>query len=306
MTSISYYAWGAELTGDPEDRTRVTATREGFALGGVLLAALLPQALMEWLGVSAAMAWFSAAFVLLLTLGATVTLVRAPRPPLHRPVTDPPWRSWLRAVRNRDFRRLCAVFLLNGMAAAVPATLVVFYVEHVLDAAGWTGVFLAVYFLAGVAGMVLWVRTAAAYGKRSAWLLSMAVAIGAFAWAATLGPGDLLAFTVICMITGLALGADLALPPAMLADVLAVTPNGFDDAGSHFGLWNLLAKLSLALAAGTALPLLQALGFHPDDPGSGLGALAATYALLPCLLKLAAATALVTWPLPASGGDSAA
>ncbi len=298
MSSISYHAWGAELGRSGEDRTRVTAIREGFSLAGILLAALLPQALMRTLDVPAAMAWFAGGFVVILLVTAAITLARAPRPAASRPNGGSPWRSWRRALSNRDFLQLCSIFLLNGMAAAVPATLVVFYVEYILDAAAWTGLFLALYFLAGVAGMPLWVRVAAVRGKRNAWLLAMGMAIVAFAWAAALGSGDLAAFALICIVTGLALGADLALHPALLADILASRPNGFDDAGSHFGLWNLLAKLSLALAAGIALPMLQWLGFSPGETAAGLGALAATYALLPCALKLAAALALTRWQVP--------
>jgi glycoside/pentoside/hexuronide:cation symporter, GPH family len=46
------------------------------------------------------------------------------------------------------------------------------------------------------------------------------------------------------------------------------------------------AKFVLALAAGLALPLLDLAGYVPG--GSDTRALSATYALLPCLLKLAA------------------
>lgn len=298
MSSIGYLAWGAELGRSHRDRMRVTATREAFSLAGVLLGALLPQALMRMFDVPVAMAWFTAAFTLILFVTAGITLARAPRPAQNHPPDGSALQSWRHALSNRGFLRLCTIFLINGMAAAVPATLVIFYVEYILDAAAWTGVFLALYFLAGVAGMPLWVRLAERRGKDHAWLLAMGLAIVAFAWAALLGSGDLAAFALICIATGLALGADLALPPAMLADVLAARPKGFDEAGSHFGLWNLLTKLSLALAAGTALPLLQWLGFRPGDAATGLGALAITYALVPCGLKLAAAIALIRWQVP--------
>jgi len=40
--SVAYQAWGADVGSDPGQRTRLTASREGFGLVGVVLAAALP------------------------------------------------------------------------------------------------------------------------------------------------------------------------------------------------------------------------------------------------------------------------
>ena len=124
----------------------------------------------------------------------------------------------------------------------------------------------------------------------------MAISIAAFAWAFVLGPGDAAAFLAICVMSGLGLGADLALPPSLLADVIdADAERGAGrHEGAYFGLWNLITKMNLALAAGVALPLLAAFGYRPgiDNGGTALLALAGVYALVPCALKTLAAGAL--------------
>jgi Na+/melibiose symporter-like transporter len=108
-----------------------------------------------------------------------------------------------------------------------------------------------------------------------------------------LGTGDTVAFTVICVLSGIALGADLALPPSLLADVIG-RHGRMEATGSYFGLWTLATKLNLALAAGIALPLLSALGYAPGGRDqAALSALAFVYAFVPCVLKLAACAALV-------------
>ncbi|MCC5857118.1 MAG: MFS transporter [Ectothiorhodospiraceae bacterium] len=291
LIAIPYHAWGAELAPDAAGRTRITAAREAFSLIGVMLAAMAPPLLVLWLPAPTAMTLFSGAFVVLLFGGALITLSGAPRVPFVRPERT---ESWWPAVRDPAFRRLAVIFLLNGTAAAVPATLFLFYVEGVLQRPGLAGPFLVAYFLAGVAGMPLWVRLGRRLGVRQAWLSGMLVAIGAFAWAFTLGEGDVLPFLFICLLSGLALGADLALPPVLLAGIAPTRATG-----SYFGLWTLLGKLSLALAAGLSLPLLQLLGYTPGE-AQGLVTLAAVYALLPCALKLLAALALWRWHAPAS------
>ena len=92
---------------------------------------------------------------------------------------------------------------------------------------------------------------------------------------------------------GVALGADLALPAALLAGVVQKAGHAGRAEGAYFGWWNFATKLNLALAAGLALPLLALAGYVPGtrDPAA-LQALAAAYTLLPCALKAAAALLL--------------
>ncbi len=116
----------------------------------------------------------------------------------------------------------------------------------------------------------------------------MALSIAAFLWTVTLTEGDTLAFALICLASGAALGADLTLLPALFAARLAQTGANTDSAA--FSLWSFVSKLSLALAAATLLPALQAAGFRPgpDNTPQALWALSLIYAALPCVLKLIA------------------
>ncbi|MEO5677837.1 MAG: MFS transporter, partial [Usitatibacter sp.] len=141
-----------------------------------------------------------------------------------------------------------------------------------------------------------WVWLARRVGKARAWGLGMVLSIVAFVWAFLIGAGDAGAYFAICILSGLGLGADLALPPSLLADVIdedEARGRGRHE-GAYFGLWNLVTKLNLALAAGIALPLLAAWGYRPGvaNADASLAALAAVYALLPCALKAVAAVAL--------------
>jgi Na+/melibiose symporter-like transporter len=121
----------------------------------------------------------------------------------------------------------------------------------------------------------------------------MLLAVAVFLWAAALGAGDGLPFLAVCALSGVALGTDLALPGALLAGVVDRQGDRDRHEGVYFGWWNLASKLNLALAAGLALPLLDALGYTPGtrDPAA-LHTLGLAYALLPCTLKLLAAAGL--------------
>lgn len=299
--SISYFALGSAWSRDYAERTRITAARGAAALTGVLLAAALPEWLAQRYGTAAGLGLFSIVFAPVLFAAVAVTVLAGPR--VAATVAAPAFhlRDVLRPLHNPRFRRLAVIFLVNGVAAAIPATLVLFYVADVLQRPELTAVFLVLYFIAGAAGMPGWVRIAAHVGKARAWLLAMVLAVAAFIGAWFLGPGDVIPFGVVCVLSGLAFGADLALPASMLADVIDDDEGqGGRPDGAYFGLWHLLEKLALALAAGLALPLLQVLGYVPGVVAGAGSALPWVYALLPCVIKLAAA--MMLWlTVPESG-----
>jgi Na+/melibiose symporter-like transporter len=286
--SIAYQAWGADVGSDSAARTRLTAAREGFGLVGVVLAAALPALLASDLSDGIArLAWVLPP---LLLVAAVTTFARVGAgTPVLAP-SQPLLPSLRRVLAVPAFRRLLAVFVANGIAAALPATLFLFFVADVLQAERAGGGLLALYFVAGAASLPLWVRVAARCGRPVAWLAAMGLSIAAFAGASLLGPGDVAAFALICFASGLALGADLALPAAIAADL----GERQGQAGACFGVWNFVAKLNLALAAGLALPLLGLLGYVPGGE-AGLPALTFAYALLPLAFKALAASLLWRW-----------
>ncbi len=284
VMSVLHQAWGARLGGDEAQRARIVSWREGLALAGVLVASVLPSVT----GLSVA----STVFALALAAGVAL-LARAPRPRVEAAGGAAP--SLAAPLATPAFRLLLAIYLFNGVASAVPATLVLFFIRDRLQAPAWEPLFLASYFAAGALSMPLWLRAVARLGLARAWLAGMVLAIVTFAWAATLGIGDVAAYTLVCLASGVALGADLTLPGALLAGVIQRAGHGQRLEGGYFGWWNFATKLNLALAAGVALPLLGQLGYTPGSRApDALYALTLAYCLLPCLLKLGAAALLWT------------
>ncbi len=314
--SISYLAIGAELSADYHGRTRVSAARAAFGIVGVMLAATLPEVLAqrpsaaslggEAGGAAAGVVQFSLVFVPVLLICSLLTLKLTPRPAPVNAGGEKTWRAMFAPFRHREFRWLLAVTIPSGVAGAIPATLILFFVDDVLRASNLSGLFLAVYFLSGALTMPAWVAVSRRTGKKNAWLLGMLLAVAAFVWAFALGPGDVLAFAVVCAMSGVAYGAELALPPSILADLVDRGGNEPGANGAYFGLWQMIEKLNLAAAAGIALPLLAFLGYQPGSSGKAVVALSATYALLPCAIKLLGGAVLWVAPIDLRRTDSAA
>jgi glycoside/pentoside/hexuronide:cation symporter, GPH family len=287
LASVGYLAWGSLLGETPHERTQVSAWREGFGLAGVVIASLAPVLLAS--SMDAGLARFSLLFAVIALVCTVLTLQHAPQPP-RTASGAPGFAALVAPFANPAFRPLFTVFVLNGIASALPATLVLFFVNDALGLPRLAGAFLAAYFLSGAASLPLWLGLARRLGKSRAWLVSMAASVVAFAGALALGPGDAAGFFAVCLLSGLALGGDLALPPALLADT--IRGRGEEArAGAYFGLWSLATKANLALAAGLALPLLAFSGYAPGS-GGDVAPLYFAYCLLPCALKLAAAALL--------------
>jgi GPH family glycoside/pentoside/hexuronide:cation symporter len=286
LLSVMHQAWAAMHGGSEAERSRIVAWREGLGLLGVVTASVLPT--VAGLGPT------SVVFGVCLAVGWWAwTRCVAPRPQPTSPQAASATWLW-RPLANPAFRRLLAVFVLNGIASAVPATLVLFFVQDRLQApASMEPAFLGTYFVAAAASIPLWLALVRRVGLARTWLVGMLLAIAVFVWASQLGAGDAWAFVLVCALSGVALGTDLAMPGAMLAGVIAQGGDRGQAEGAYFGWWNFAIKLNLALAAGLALPLLGLFGYEPGtrDP-QALQALTLAYCLLPCALKLLAAAGL--------------
>lgn len=284
--SVSHQSWGAMLGGDERQRSRIVAWREGLGLVGVVLASITPVVF----GLPASTALF---FVALAVGWLAWTRADRPVPRLASAGPHTAASIWL-PFRQPGFRRLLAVFLLNGTASAVPATLVLFFIQDRLQApASQEPLFLGSYFVSAALSIPLWLALVKRIGLAPTWLLGMVLAIATFGWATQIVAGDTAGFVIVCALSGIALGTDLALPGALLAGVIQANGQSGRAEGAYFGWWNFAIKLNLALAAGLALPLLGLFGYAPGArDAQALNALLVAYCVLPCLLKLAAAACL--------------
>lgn len=312
MMILPFTAWGAELSSDYHERSKVTGTREAFVVIGILLAAALPTLLglnaeTEQGQILKALAWSMSA-LLPITLLALLLFVSEPRVAARHVAGGAANRlsivEGLRlARRNRPFLRLVAAFFLNGIANGLPATLFLLFVGDVLQAGAVAGPLLLLYFVAGIAGIPLWLKISHFVGKHRAWAIAMLWASAMFVCVLFLGAGDIWPFVVICCLSGLALGADMALPASIQADVVDLDwlESGEQRTGLFFAVWSMATKLSLALAVVIAFPLLDLIGFEAggDNSDGALFGLAALYGLLPVIIKLVATTLVWNFPIGA-------
>ncbi len=305
MMILPLTAWGAELSSSYDERSRIAAFRETAIILGTLLALGLPVALGIGDGpaVGKSLSLIAWTVILLLPM-AVIALLRVTPEPRIRYRAHVTLRRGLAVLRNnRPFRQLIAAYLVNGVANGLPATMFVLYVANVLQAPEQSAVLLFVYFLAGILAVPVWLKLSYRHGKHRIWCWAMIWAAAIFACVPALGSGDLWWFVVVCVLTGVSLGADLVLPSSMQADVvdLDTAESGDQRTGLYFALWGMVTKLALALAVGIAFPLLDVAGFSDgkaNDP-EALWTLIGLYSLAPVIFKAIAIVLMWRYPITA-------
>ncbi len=304
VVTVPYEALGPELTADYTERTSLFAVRDGLLIAGTLMAAAAPAIVEAIPGVEGERQkffWIAAIYApLLVSLSLwCVYRIREPEPG-HRRDGSSAARDLGAVLRNRPFLILLAAYTISALGSNLPATLILFYVQYVLETTG-AEVFLLLYFASGILMLPAWIRLAGRFGKKKAWLGAMAVNTGAFGGVYFLGAGDALWYGVLVVVSGTGFGATLALPSAIQADVIDYDEylTGRRQEGWYIGIWSVVKKLTAAFGVGAGLTLLGAVGYTPGpvQPPEVVETLKLLYALVPSLCSAVAFLVALAFPV---------
>lgn len=309
IVTVPYEAMGAELTSDYDERTSLLALRDGALLFGTLVAAATPTIIGALLGSSGSDQDEAARFrTVALLYGpvivaaclwcATTVRERKARTAMHtHGSTGAGWRAML---ANRPFLVLLGSYALAALGSNLPGTLILFYVQYVLES-GSADLFMLLYLVTGIGFLPLWVHVAATFDKKTAWLAATAINTGAFFGVYFLGAGDGWWYGLLVVVSGVGFGATIAIPSSMQADVIDYDEllSGRRREGSYLGVWAVARKAAAALGIGVGLRVLDSAGYVPNvaQTDEVKRTLVALYALLPCACNAAGFTLALAYPI---------
>ncbi len=261
IKDLPYYAWGAELSDDYNERTLVMSWREGFSVAGALLSAFIPAIILLFGYTKPTDAVYVLVVVMSIIMPVFVfnALFSVPeRPVAERSPGQLPILDGLKVVtKNRAYVLLVIIFAFSSMGAAMTNSLSFFFVKHVLVAGELYGLYLAPYFLCQIAAIPLWFKLSRRIGKHRATMVAVGwyalwscfiplIAVAPGEWFTALeiprllsflpssthqnlvvyfegiDTGKFLLFIIVMCCKGSAIGALSALPFAMCADVIDV------------------------------------------------------------------------------------
>ena len=315
LVDLPYKAWGAELSDDYAERSRITAIREGFGFAGQIGLLLLLLALGS-AGIDAPSTQLFAVAVAIVVctpvlLTAALVCVREPPPRVGAGAQLGAWRGLALVAANPAFLRMTGSVLFFVTGVVIQGTLHRLVLQHAIGAPDLFPLMIFLENVATLAAVPIWLRVSDRIGKHRA------VALAAL-WLALfslplplLGPGQGAWLVALIVVRGSSFASILFLANSIAADVVDhdVVASGQQRTGLFFAVWGMVIKLAVALGVllGTTLP--AAFGFEPSLAPSGvdaraLFALRAVYGWLPAALMAIGAPFL--WRFPITRGTQEA
>ncbi|HEX6374650.1 MAG TPA: MFS transporter [Allosphingosinicella sp.] len=303
LTAVAQLGWGATLSGDYHQRSRIFSWwMAAQVLGMILVLLLAAQVGGGATGRIHAMGWF------VIVLAPLTVLIMAAAVPERDRVGERPHASLaeLKALaRNPLLLRLIVLDVLTSVAPGITGAMFLFYFEHRLGFSSQdASVLLLVYFVAGFAAAPLWIGLARRIGKHRA-LASAALCFSFFLLSlSALPPSAGFAIALPAMaIAGLPYIAAPSLLRAMLNDAADVDrlETGLDRNALLQALLTSTQKISYATPVAIIYPVLSLIGFNPKPGGANsdgaiLG-MTLLFVLAPVALMLTAAWVASRWPL---------
>jgi GPH family glycoside/pentoside/hexuronide:cation symporter len=324
LYAVPYFALGAELSEDYQERTSVTAVRGFMAMVGTLGAASLSFLLFfpdladgrDSKAVYDAYPAMGLACGLLMTalgLVATFGTWRTRRAlGAHAASTFGFRASVASSLRSSSFRILLATCSLFFLALVINGSVSIHYLTHYARVTGSASLstFQFAFYVGGLLGVIAWYRLSKSVEKH--WLLTASVLGVAFLMpcavlligADTLvGDGAVRGLTLGHAVGGLLGSAIWFVPGSMIADVADEDElaTGSRREGSFFGVFYLGQQLAAGAAAVVAGVLLDWFaGFAPGEPvqrATTAYRIALIYGLFPALLVAISAALLPRYAL---------
>ena len=273
MMLIPYYAWGAGLTTDYYDRSRVTGFRAGAGVVGQLTAQPVPAiALLVWgIGGSATvleLVWIT--MLLIMPICVTLTVWKTPEPE-HAIRSVVPLMAGLKVmVTNGPFLRLVVAFMIGQIGLNITTPLYIFFVADVLGAEDQSILMLSLFYITNLSSIPFWVWLAGKIGKHRAYIGAFLLIACAHPFYMLLGPGDFWWMAPVTIATGFAAGGfSQVLPNSMKADVIDLDTlrSGENRAGLFFSAWSFAQKATASIGASIAMFGLAWWGFNAE-PGA--------------------------------------
>lgn len=309
VSEIPYGAWIAEITGDYDQRTRLSTWRATLAYGGSIAFFAVPflpifptteftADTLRWTAIIAGIALPA------MTLLAVLLVPNGTAPRAHAAAASgDPWRA---VFRNRPLLLYASMFALIGIANGVLAGVLFFFFDSYLQQGkAMAGIFL-VALPVGALTVPGWGYLCRRFGKHRAWAAGTAatgLAILGYGLVPTGNAGTWWLMAVHVLVIASYVSYTVA-SPAVLADVVDYGRwrFGADFGGTYFSFYSLMYKAAPQIGAALGIAMLGWFGFDPKAQALSADArfgLLFVFCAVPAALLLIAAVLVWQFPIDA-------
>ncbi len=268
MMLIPYYAWGAELSTNYHERSRITGWRAAMGALGNFIAQAAPAGALFFFaigGTAAVLEIVGVTMLIIMPIAVLLTVTFTPESK-HATRSVTPILPGLRLMmKNAPFLRLITVFAIGFIGLSITTPLYIFFVADVLGSEDESIYMLMCFYLSNILSIPFWVWLSGKIGKHKAYIVSFATIGFAHPFYLLLGHGDIWWMLPITVATGFAAGGfSQTLPNSMKADVIDLdhVNSGENRAAQFFAAWSFIQKLAASLGTAIALYSLDLIGFE--------------------------------------------
>ena len=276
---INYQAYAVNLTDDYHIRTKIISFREVAFIIGIIIASLAPTVLNIFYNEIDSFLTIGVCYFFVISVFAFVFYQNAP---INKSTTKQNL-SLKPILVSKKLKRFLVVFLFNSIAASIPAVIIMFFVDYVLASKDLVGLFLMIYFVGLLIGVILWTKVSAILNdKIKTFLISMFLTALIFICCFFLSAGDTIIYGIICLFAGIGFGGDLCLGYSILTDI--IWEEGLkQNESAIFGVTNFILKMSLAVSSAV---LIYGVGYFENNIEFVTGFIAFSYAVLPIIFRI--------------------
>jgi Na+/melibiose symporter-like transporter len=280
---INYQSYAVSFSDDYHLKTKIISYREVSFIFGIIFAAASPAILFKYFGEIKSFFVIGLVYIALITIFAIIFYYYAPK----NNYESNPSKSNLKLILQKPIlQKYFVIFLLNSISSSIPAVLILFFVENVINAKHLVGIFLLLYFSGLLFGVILWTKLSKIINdKVQAFVISILFTVFIFGWCYFLSEGDVLLYGIICILSGIGFGGDFALSYSILTDLIQKYKLQNNEA-TIFGVTNFIIKISLTLSSAI---LIYFIGTLEGDPDNKKQFISFSYALLPIIFRSYAA-----------------
>ena len=306
MLIIPYYAWGAELSSDYNERSRITGWRSISGVVGSLSAQLIQTIALIFFGLggSANVLYIvGVASVIIMPLCIFLTVTKVSETNNYAQSNTSPIKGLKIMLENSPFKRLIMAFMFGGIAFSITIPLYLFFITYVLKAEEMAIYMLTFFYITNIFAVPFWVWLSKKIGKHKAYICSFGLIAIAHPFYLLLGEGDFWWMLPITITTGFAAGGFAALPNSMKADVidLDTLKSGENRSGLFFSSWSLTSKLAASLGTWLALTALSWINFNTgtdlNNTPTQLFGLKLLFSTLPSVFFITAIVIIWNYPI---------
>ncbi len=276
---INYQSYAVSFSNNYYLKTKIISYREVSFIAGIIFAASAPALLFKYFSETYSFLLIGVVYLFLILIFALIFYFKAPNNNFN--VTENRI-SFKNILEKSVIQKYFLIFFLNSLSSSIPAVLIIFFVENIINAKHLVGIFLLIYFLGLLLGLIIWTKLSKIINNKvKTFIISILFTVFIFAGCFFLQEGDIILYGVICILSGIGFGGDFALSYSILTDIIQKYKL-FNNETAIFGIANFIIKISLTLSSAV---LIYCIGSFEGDQYSKKQFISFSYSLLPIIFR---------------------